>query len=175
MREIYYRWEASRCSFYSLVAYELPVCLVHTRSSIHFSLPSLSHSRHFECNDRRLDVSWDFFFLRNSVRSKGIGSNFCFFMLLNYFHASNFSRVSAIGRGKIFEKNIDRAYVYNGEIREKFFIRIITSTRRGDDRSILVYLYVLQLNQFFFFFYSNNSLFHIFEIQFYFTVNHFTS
>lgn len=107
--------------------------------------------------------------------SKGIGSSFCFFMLLNYFHASNFSRVSAIGRGKIFEKNIDRAYVYNGEIREKFFIRIITSTRRGDDRFILVYLYVLQLNQFFFFFYSNNSLFHIFEIQFYFTVNHFTS
>lgn len=107
--------------------------------------------------------------------SKGIGSSFCFFMLLNYFHASNFSRVSAIGRRKIFEKNIDRAYVYNGEIREKFFIRIITSTRRGDDRSILVYLYVLQLNQFFFFFYSNNSLFHIFEIQFYFTVNHFTS
>lgn len=107
--------------------------------------------------------------------SKGIGSSFCFFMLLNYFHASNFSRVSAIGRRKIFEKNIDRAYVYNGEIREKFFIRIITSTRRGDDRFILVYLYVLQLNQFFFFFYSNNSLFHIFEIQFYFTVNHFTS
>lgn len=102
--------------------------------------------------------------------SKGIGSSFCFFMLLNYFHASNFSRVSAIGRGKIFEKNIDRAYVYNGEIREKFFIRIITSTRRGDDRSILVYLYVLQLNQFFFFFYSNNSLFHIFEMQFYFTL-----
>lgn len=84
--------------------------------------------------------------------SKGIGSSFCFFMLLNYFHASNFSRVSAIGRRKIFEKNIDRAYVYNGEIREKFFIRIITSTRRGDDRFILVYLYVLQLNQFFFFF-----------------------
>lgn len=102
--------------------------------------------------------------------SKGIGSSFCFFMLLNYFHASNFSRVSAIGRRKIFEKNIDRAYVYNGEIREKFFIRIITSTRRGDDRSILVYLYVLQLNQFFFFFYSNNSLFHIFEMQFYFTL-----
>lgn len=102
--------------------------------------------------------------------SKGIGSSFCFFMLLNYFHASNFSRVSAIGRRKIFEKNIDRAYVYNGEIREKFFIRIITSTRRGDDRFILVYLYVLQLNQFFFFFYSNNSLFHIFEMQFYFTL-----
>lgn len=172
MREIYYRWEASRCSFYSLVAYELPVCLVHTRSSIHFSLPSLSHSRHFECND---DVSMLVEISSFYDNSKGIGSSFCFFMLLNYFHASNFSRVSAIGRRKIFEKNIDRAYVYNGEIREKFFIRIITSTRRGDDRSILVYLYVLQLNQFFFFFYSNNSLFHIFEIQFYFTVNHFTS
>lgn len=170
MREIYYRWEASRCSFYSLVAYELPVCLVHTRSSIHFSVsltPAILNVTIVVSMLVEISSFYD--------NSKGIGSSFCFFMLLNYFHASNFSRVSAIGRRKIFEKNIDRAYVYNGEIREKFFIRIITSTRRGDDRSILVYLYVLQLNQFFFFFYSNNSLFHIFEIQFYFTVNHFTS
>lgn len=118
----------SRCFFYFLVAYELPVCLVHTRSSIHFSVPSFSLC-HFECSDRLIvsildrilvEISCrDTSYLRRNLlgqKYKSIGSNFYASKL--FFSTFNFSPLSS-------KKNIWKKWpskrTYNGEIREKFY------------------------------------------------------
>lgn len=173
------RWEASRCFFYFLVAYELPVCLVHTRSSIHFSVPSFSLC-HFECSDRLIvsildrilvEISCrDTSYLRRNLLGQSTKVSDQIFTLLNYF--SPLLIFLHYRRRKIFEKNGRANAGIMVKLEKNFIHTTNTEGRNYGKRPIYTRVFICFAIKSIF--YSNNSLFHT-EIQFYFHVNHFTS